>query len=66
MGTVSDFFAQNLNRVQGLENLPKEHQPSDDILNIEYSLQKRLEFWEWWLTEAIPEAWELAQQSTSK
>jgi len=25
--------------------------------------QKRLEFWEWWLTEAIPQAWELAQSS---
>jgi hypothetical protein len=28
--------------------------------------QKRLEFWEWWLTEAIPQAWELAQQSTNQ
>ncbi len=26
---------------------------------------KRLEFWEWWLTEAIPHAWELAQQSSA-
>jgi hypothetical protein len=25
--------------------------------------QKRLEFWEWWLTEAIPQAWELAHKS---
>ncbi|HEX2910496.1 MAG TPA: hypothetical protein VH186_06775 [Chloroflexia bacterium] len=25
--------------------------------------EKRLEFWKWWLTEAIPQAWELAQQS---
>ena len=25
--------------------------------------QKKLEFWEWWLTEAIPKAWELAQSS---
>jgi len=25
--------------------------------------KKRLEFWEWWLTEAIPQAWELANQS---
>lgn len=25
--------------------------------------QKRLEFWEWWLTEAIPQAWDLAQSS---
>jgi hypothetical protein len=27
---------------------------------INYSLKKRLEFWTWWLTEAIPQAWELA------
>jgi len=27
--------------------------------------QLSLEFWEWWLTEAIPQAWELAQQSIS-
>lgn len=26
---------------------------------------KRREFWEWWLKEAIPQAWELAQQSSS-
>ncbi len=26
---------------------------------------KRLEFWEWWLTEAISEAWKLAQTSES-
>jgi len=25
-------------------------------------LDRALEFWEWWLTEAIPQAWELAQQ----
>lgn len=25
------------------------------------NLQKRLEFWEWWLNEAIPQAWETAQ-----
>ena len=25
--------------------------------------EKRLEFWEWWLTEAIPQAWELAQKT---
>ena len=25
--------------------------------------QRRLEFWIWWLTEAIPQAWELAQSS---
>ena len=25
--------------------------------------EKRLEFWKWWLTEAIPQAWELAQRA---
>jgi hypothetical protein len=25
--------------------------------------QKELEFWEWWLTEAIPKAWELASKT---
>jgi hypothetical protein len=24
--------------------------------------QKKLEFWQWWLTEAIPQAWEMANQ----
>ncbi len=33
--------------------------------SLEIDVQKRLEFWEWWLTEAIPQAWELAQQSSS-
>ena len=32
---------------------------------IEYDLDKRLQFWQWWLTEAIPQAWELAEQSFS-
>lgn len=64
-GTVSDFLIENVLKVQKLENLPKEYQFSDRILDIEYDLQKRLEFWEWWLTEAIPQAWELAQQSSS-
>ena len=27
---------------------------------------KSLAFWHWWLTEAIPQAWELTQQSASK
>jgi len=41
--------------------------PSEDLtLNpalLKFDPQKRLEFWEWWLTEAIPQAWELAQSS---
>jgi hypothetical protein len=34
-----------------------------EVIPLEYNLQKRLEFWEWWLTEAIPKAWELAGQA---
>lgn len=30
---------------------------------IKIDIQKRLEFWEWWLTEAIPQAWQLAQET---
>ncbi|MBN9390196.1 MAG: hypothetical protein J0I20_19370 [Chloroflexi bacterium] len=35
-------------------------------LPFEYDLNKRLEFWEWWLTEAIPQAWELANRTYTK
>lgn len=30
---------------------------------VEFSSTRRLEFWEWWLIEAIPQAWELASKS---
>ncbi|MBN9390848.1 MAG: hypothetical protein J0I20_22655 [Chloroflexi bacterium] len=32
----------------------------------EFIPEKRLEFWKWWLKEAIPQAWELAQQSSNQ
>lgn len=32
----------------------------EDFEFIEVDLEKRLEFWDWWLTQAIPQAWELA------
>ncbi len=34
--------------------------------SITFNPQKRLEFWEWWLNKAIPQAWELANNSISK
>lgn len=37
----------------------------DSGLPIKFDPQKCLEFWEWWLTEAIPQAWELAQQTNT-
>jgi hypothetical protein len=33
---------------------------------LKYPIKTRLEFWEWWLTEAIPQAWQLAQETTAK
>jgi hypothetical protein len=32
---------------------------------VRFDVEKRLEFWEWWLTEAIPQAWELAEKSVA-
>ena len=34
----------------------------ESLINIKFDAQRRLEFWNWWLTEAIPQAWELAEQ----
>jgi len=57
---IKDFLAFRI-----IENPPPGYQFSNEPIPIEYDVQKRLEFWEWWLTEAIPQAWELAQQSIS-
>jgi len=34
---------------------------SEKYVPLVFDPQKRLEFWEWWLTQAIPQAWELAE-----
>ncbi len=41
------------------------HDPNQEFVPLKNDPPKELEFWEWWLTEAIPKAWELAQQSAS-
>jgi len=33
---------------------------------LKFDLEKRLEFWLWWLSEAIPQAWELAHTSENQ
>jgi hypothetical protein len=43
--------------VKASANVYKELEQAD------IDLQKRRNFWEWWLTEAIPQAWELAEKS---
>lgn len=42
-------------------NMPGEGDEPEPPIPLEYHIGKRLRFWEWWLTEAIPQAWELAQ-----
>ena len=38
-------------------------QQLENFIPYKVNLQKALEFWEWWLTEAIPGAWSLAHQN---
>jgi hypothetical protein len=47
-------------------NLPGKADRSNPPIPLEYDLTKRLEFWEWWLTEAIPQAWDLANRTYTK
>jgi hypothetical protein len=34
---------------------------SEDYYNGQKDIQRNREFWEWWLNEALPQAWQLAQ-----
>jgi hypothetical protein len=54
-------YAYNKNTRDEIENKSK----GEAITIANFDLKKRLEFWEWWLTEAIPQAWELAERSVS-
>ncbi len=47
------------------KNLSGEWNNAEHKLPVEFDKQKRLEFWEWWLTEAIPQAWESANRSAT-
>ena len=61
-----DFAATAMKTFCALDpNLPKGDfwQQGNERKPIGYSLIKRLEFWEWWLTEAIPQAWDLAHKA---
>jgi hypothetical protein len=42
------------------EALPRRSYTTKRDLSVQFDVLKRLEFWEWWLTKAIPTAWELA------
>jgi hypothetical protein len=61
-----DFATNAVNAQSAIDNNPPGMWTTDiseGILPIEFDLQKRLGFWEWWLTEAIPQAWQLAQET---
>jgi hypothetical protein len=46
-----------------IEGTPEEGETgSPGIEPVQFDAQKRLEFWEWWLAEAIPAAWEQAKE----
>ncbi len=62
---LSDFVGEALKAYTATdENPPGAVDMEEIIIPIEFDARKRLEFWEWWLTEAIPEAWKLAAQSS--
>jgi hypothetical protein len=51
-------------REKYIREAEKEENRSEKVkkfVPITIDTEKQLEFWEWWLTEAIPEAWHLAQ-----
>jgi hypothetical protein len=36
----------------------------ENVTPIVFNWERRLEFWEWWLSEAIPQAWQLTQENS--
>lgn len=62
-----DFFEEAIDAYSSTApNKPELHDEPDSPYPIEFDDRKRLEFWEWWLTEAIPQAWDLGQSSYQK
>jgi hypothetical protein len=72
--TVGRHAFQNLKRLEHLndDELPTEKLDAAGSAMLAYAggniigpadIQKRYEFWNWWLTEAISQAWELARNS---
>ena len=43
-------------------NLPGEWDSEEPPIPMEYNIEKRLGFWEWWLSEALPQAWEMMNE----
>ena len=61
-----DFVARAVNAYSAFDPNPPGSGLEDVVLQpISLDLTKQIEFWEWWLTEAIPEAWELAHPYSS-
>jgi len=61
---VHDFTVPAVEAYSSIDESPRgESNCYPPPIPIKYDLSKRLEFWEWWLTKAIPQAWELAETS---
>jgi len=64
-GISFDWDALNIKQLNAISDSEEIIAYVKTSFNPNFNPTKRLEFWEWWLTKAIPQAWELAQQSTS-
>lgn len=61
-GRIADYYGWNVNSEDYPENNGYWYRYGE-LIPLEFDLQKRLEFWHWWLTEAIPQSFELAATS---
>jgi hypothetical protein len=58
-----DFVMSSIKAYTSIDpNPPGEYK----LWPLKFDLEKRLEFWVWWLNEAIPQAWELAHISENQ
>lgn len=55
-----DFAAEAVKAYSAIDPNPPGKHSYPRRLPIVFDKDKRLEFWEWWLTEAISQAWKLA------
>ncbi len=58
-----DFASEALKGYSAIDKNPPGEGFAEEM--VEFDPQRRLEFWEWWLTEAIPQAWNLAHKTNS-
>lgn len=62
----ADFVERAIDAFVSIDPNPPGEFWDAGISSISFDKLKQLEFWKWWLTEAIPQAWELAHQSINQ